>query len=70
MAEWTLDDIERQAARGGVNRQQAQQLVDEVRRLRNAIRQHRHMWDTTVGRWDPARDDANDTLWALLDDNR
>ena len=34
---WTLEEIELQAVRGGVNRQQAEQLVAEVRRLRQAI---------------------------------
>lgn len=30
---WTLEQIELQAVRGGVNREQAEQLVAEVRRL-------------------------------------
>jgi hypothetical protein len=34
---WSLEQIELQASRGGVNRQQAQQLVDEVRQLRDAV---------------------------------
>ena len=34
---WTLEEIELQAVRGGVNRQQAEQLVDEVRRLRRQL---------------------------------
>ena len=40
MVEWTLGQIEAQAASGGVNRQQAEQLIGEVRRLRAAIRRH------------------------------
>ena len=64
---WTLEEIELQAVRGGVNRQQAEQLLAEVRRLRDAIRAHRDCWDTSVGRWDPVRDDANDDLWETLD---
>ena len=36
---WTLEQIELQATRGGVNREQAEQLVDEIRRLRQAIEQ-------------------------------
>lgn len=31
---WTLEQIEAQAERGGVNRQQAERLTGEVRRLR------------------------------------
>ena len=31
---WTLEEIELQAVRGGVNRKQAEQLVSEVRQLR------------------------------------
>jgi hypothetical protein len=36
---WSLEEIEVQASRGGVNRQQAEQLVGEVRQLRQAIEQ-------------------------------
>ena len=33
MPEWTLDDIARQAARGGVNRQQAEELLRTIHML-------------------------------------
>jgi hypothetical protein len=34
---WSLEQIKLQASRGGVNRQQAQQLVDEIRQLHAAL---------------------------------
>ena len=34
---WTLEEIELQAVRGGVNREQAEQLVAEVRELRAQV---------------------------------
>ena len=37
MARWTLEQIELQAVRGGVNREQAEQLVAEVRQLRAQV---------------------------------
>ena len=33
MPEWTLEQIEQQAVKGGVNREQAEQLVASVRYL-------------------------------------
>ena len=59
MARWTLDQIELQAVRGGVNRQQADQLVGRVRQLEQAIRDHRAMVIHHDG-------DADDLLWAYL----
>jgi len=65
MPDWTLDDIARQAARGGVNRQQVEQLVARVRELEDAIRLHRKRinpsWHPDVGMFEDWE------LWRLVD---
>jgi hypothetical protein len=50
---WSLEQIEVQASRGGVNRQQAQQLVDEVRRLRAQLAECRGDDPLNVFRGEP-----------------
>ena len=37
MPEWTLEQIEQQAVKGGVNREQAEQLVASVRYLERRV---------------------------------
>jgi len=61
---WSLEQIEAQAARGGVNRQQAEQLAARVRELEAAIRRHRQeVWASRS----PQQDFAADTkLWKLV----
>ena len=68
MPDWTLDDIARQAARGGVNRQQAEELVTRVRELEDAIQLHRKRinpsWHLDIGMFEDWE------LWRLVDDRK
>lgn len=66
MSDWTLEQIETQAARGGVNRQQADWLLMRVAQLEDAIFVHRHVVEE-----DPDFDvtyHADERLWSHLDD--
>ena len=101
MPDWTLDDIARQASRGGVNRQQVEELLRTIHQLEtfldqattdaarwksmwfddnfawqkqvddlyDAIIRHRNVWANTTSAGDPRRDDANDVLWALVEND-
>ena len=66
MRRWTLEQIEAQSVRGGVNRQQAEQLVARVRELEDAIELHRKRinpsWHPDVGMFEDWE------LWRLVDD--
>ena len=64
---WTLEEIELQAACGGVNRQQAEQLIAEVRRLRDGIRAKAEWWD--ANRPDAAAFKVTDDFRGLLGDD-
>ena len=44
---WTLEEIELQAARGGVNRQQAVWLIERLTNLEESIRWSCAWWDRT-----------------------
>ena len=68
MADWTVEQIAAQAARGGVNRQQAEQLVARVRELEDAIRLHRKRinpsWHLDIGMFEDWE------LWRHADDRK
>ena len=66
MRRWTLEQIEAQSVRGGVNRQQTEQLVARVRELEDAIELHRKQinpsWNPDIGMFEDWE------LWRLVDD--
>ena len=47
MPDWTLEQIRSQAARGGVNRQQADWLLDRLTDLEESIRWSCSWWERT-----------------------
>ena len=64
MPDWTLDDIARQAARGGVNRQQAEELLRTIHQLETFLDQA----TKDVARWKAMWFDKNERLLAEVDD--
>ena len=65
MSEWTLDQIAVQAGRGGVNRQQAEQLLMRVAQLEDAISNHRREVLADPDFYDVYPADGR--LWSYLD---
>ena len=63
---WTLEEIELQAVRGGVNRQQAEQMLDRIAELEGAIVAHRAALTCPPVSWDLFGADLR--LWEHLND--
>ena len=67
LTEDELQEIERRMYGVGVDAGVVDELVSEVRRLREGILAHKHDEDRWQGL---ATDKADDRLWALIDDSR
>lgn len=64
MPDWTLDDIARQASRGGVNRGQAEELLRTIHQLETFLEQA----TKDLARWKAMWFDNNERLLAEVDD--
>ena len=64
MARWTLEEIGLQASRGGVNREQAEELLRTIHQLETFLEQA----TKDVARWKAMWFDNNERLLAEVDD--